>query len=88
MNIDSVNNPNNKFSYNINYALSNLKQFFLDPYIKYKPHKWMFLRKHRKSIRFLRDTGRQELLKRLEMIRKNQELPNDILTNILKNHCN
>jgi len=87
MKIDTINNPDNKFSHNIYFAFSNLKQFFLDPYIKYKPHKWIFLSKHRKAIRFLRDTGRLQLFKRLEMMKLNEELPNDILTTILKNHC-
>ena len=86
MNIDSVNNPKNKFSHNIYFALSNLKEYFFDPYINYKPHKWLFLSKHRKAIRFLRETGRQQLLKRLEIMKENKDFPNDILTTILMSH--
>jgi hypothetical protein len=86
MNIDSVNNPKNKFNDNIYFALSNLTSFLIDPYIKYKPNKWSFLNKHRQAIKFLRDTGREQILKRIEMIKENQELPNDILTTILKSH--
>ena len=58
----------------------------MDPLIKYKPHKWNFLKKHKNAINYLRDTGRNQLLKRLEMIKNNEELPNDILTTILKSH--
>lgn len=86
MNIDSVNNPKNKFNDNIYFALSNLTSFLMDPYIKYKPNKWSFLNKHRQAIKFLRDTGREQILRRIEMFKKNQELPNDILTTILKSH--
>ena len=86
MKIDSVNNPNNKFNDNIYFALSNLTSFLMDPYIQYKPNKWNFLSKHRQAIKFLRNTGREQILNRLEMIKNNQELPNDILTTILKSH--
>jgi hypothetical protein len=58
----------------------------MDPLIKLKPYKWNFLRKHKKAINYLRDTGRNQLLKRLEMIKNNEDLPNDILTTILKSH--
>lgn len=86
MDIDSVNNPNNKFNENIYFALSNIANFLIDPYIKYKPNKWNFLNKHKQSVKFLRDTGRREILKRLEMIKNHEELPKDILTTILDSH--
>ena len=58
----------------------------MDPYIKFKPYKWPFLYKHRQAVRFLRKTGKEQILKRLEMIKNNDELPNDILTTILMCH--
>jgi hypothetical protein len=86
MKIDSINDPKNKFNEHIFHVISNLKKFFFDPLIKFKPHKWGFLIKYSQSVRYLRDTGREQLVKRLEMIKNNQELPNDILTTILKSH--
>jgi hypothetical protein len=56
--------------------------------MKFKPWKKGFLAKHKHSIEYLRETGRNKVLERLEMIKKNQELPNDILTTILKSHGN
>ena len=86
MELDTVNKPNNKFNSNIFHAFSNCKEYLLDPMRKFKPNKWNQIRKHRQSIRYLRETGREQLEKRLEMIKNNQELPNDILTAILKSH--
>lgn len=86
MKIDTVNNPDNKFNEQIFYVISNIKYFFIDPFIKYKPHKWHFLMKHKQAVSYLRKTGRDQLIKRLDMIKNNQELPNDILTTILKSH--
>ena len=86
MKLDTVNNPNNKFNEYIYFSISSLNSFIVDPLIKFKPHKWGFLRKHEQVLNYLRQTGRQQILDRLEMIKKNQELPNDILTNILKSH--
>jgi cholesterol 24(S)-hydroxylase len=86
MELDTVNKPNNKFNSNVFHAFSCCKEYHLDPMIKFKPNKWNHIRKHRESIRYLRETGRQQLQKRLEMIKNGEELPNDILTNILKSH--
>ena len=86
MKLDTVNNPDNKFNEYIFFALSNLKCFFMDPFMKFKPWKRGFLAKHKHAIEYLRETGRDQVLERLEMIKKNRELPNDILTTILKSH--
>jgi hypothetical protein len=86
MKIDSVNDPENKFNEHIFHIISNWRKFFFDPLIKFKHHKWGFLIKYNQSVRYFLDTGRKQLVKRLEMIKNNQELPNDILTTILKSH--
>ena len=86
MPLDSLNNPNNEFNEHIFNTLSNLNTFFMDPYIKYKPHKWYFMWKNRQSIHVIRNIGRKKIMERLEMIKNNQELPNDILTAILQSH--
>jgi hypothetical protein len=51
---------------------------------KFKPHRWSEMREMKKSIRKLRNLGREQILKRLKMIEENQELPNDMLTMFLK----
>ena len=84
MKIDTVNNPTNKFNQCIFFALSNINHFFMDPFFKYKPYNWKLMHENRKAISYLRETGRAQILKRLVMIKKNEELPNDILTTILK----
>lgn len=47
--------------------------------------KWREVREFKKHVRFLRNTGKEKILERIEML-KNQDpnLPNDILTDILK----
>ena len=42
------------------------------------------MKEMKKSIRKLRNLGREQLLKRLKMKEENQELPNDMLTLFLK----
>ena len=88
MKIDTINNPENKFNDYIFFKLSSMKYFLMDPFLKYKPHKMGFIKKHKTAVRYLRETGRTQILKRLEMIKNNEELPNDILTSILKSHGN
>ena len=88
MKIDTINNPENKFNDYIFFTLSSMKYFLMDPFLKYKPHKMGFIKKHKTEVRYLRETGRTQILKRLEMIKNNEELPNDILTSILKSHGN
>jgi cholesterol 24(S)-hydroxylase len=88
MKLDTVNNPEDKFNEYVFESLSGLKHYFVDPLIKLKPHKWSFINKHRHAIRCLRKTGRDQIMERLEMIKKGQELPKDILTTILISHGN
>ena len=54
--------------------------------MKFKPHKWTLIRQHQQFLKYLRQTGRKQIIERLEIIKKNEELPNDILTTILKSH--
>jgi hypothetical protein len=42
------------------------------------------MKEMKKSIRKLRNLGREQLLKRLKMKEENQDLPNDMLTLFLK----
>jgi hypothetical protein len=86
MNLETVNNPENKFNEYIFEALAGTRQYFVDPLIKLKPHKWSFINKHRHAIRCLRKAGRDQIMERLEMIKNDQKLPNDILTTILIHH--
>jgi hypothetical protein len=42
------------------------------------------IRRIKEKINFLRETGRQKLMERIQMMQNQEELPNDILTNVLK----
>jgi hypothetical protein len=46
--------------------------------------KFAKIRNVKEKIKFLRDAGRQKLMERIQIMQNSEELPNDILTNILK----
>jgi hypothetical protein len=62
MKLDTVNNPEDKFNEYVFESLSGLKHYFVDPFIKLKPHKWSFINKHRHANRGLRKTGRNHFI--------------------------
>lgn len=86
MNIDSVNNPNHHFYNDVNLSFNGTMRLIRDPLMKLKPHMWPFILNHRKAIRNVRKLGREQIEKRLEMIKNDEQLPNDILTTILFTH--
>jgi len=86
MNIDSINDPNNMFNVYITKSLGGLADFFFDPFIKFKPHKWPLIWKYRKVVRYLRKVGREQIVARINAIKNGEYLPNDILTTILNSH--
>jgi hypothetical protein len=88
MNIDSINDPNNIFNVYITKSLSGINEYFFDPFIKYKPHKWPSIWRYRQVIRYLRRVGREQIVARINAIKNGDYLPNDILTSILKSHSN
>lgn len=48
------------------------------------PGKWKQLRETRESIRFLRQVGKDWVQRRREALKRGEEVPADILTQILK----
>ena len=86
MNVDSINDPNNMFNVYITKSLAGLSDLFVDPLIKWKPHKWPQIMRYRKVVRYLRQVGREQILNRLNAIKNGDYLPNDILTTILNTH--
>ena len=88
MNIDSINDPNNIFNVYITKSLNGVNEFFFDPFIKLKPHKWPLIWQYRQVIRYLRQVGREQIVARINAIKNGDYLPNDILTTILNTHSN
>lgn len=83
MNIDSINNPENLFNKYITKAISSAVEHAFDPFIQYKPHKWLDLYRFKKAVMYLRKVGREQLMNRIKAMKNNEYLPNDILTTIL-----
>jgi hypothetical protein len=86
MNVDSVNDPTNEFHKNIYASLDGIKYFFYDPLMKYQPYKWPFLYRYNKVLKYLRNLGERQIRDRLEMAKKGEPLPDDILTMILQSN--
>lgn len=86
MQIDSINNPNNEFNVYITKSLAGILDIFFDPFMILKPHKWPFIWEYRKVVRYLRRVGREQITARINAIKNNENLPNDILTTILNSH--
>lgn len=87
MNIDSVNDENTPFNRTITESLKIIEGNLRDPLGNYNPLKLPTKYRLRKMNNFLRGVGKEKILERIEMF-KNQDpnLPDDILTNILKSN--
>ena len=87
MNIDSVNDENTPFNRTITESMKIVEGVLRDPFGNINPLKLPAKYRLRKMIKFLREVGKEKILERIEMF-KNQDpnLPDDILTNILKSN--
>nr|XP_033807542.1 cholesterol 24-hydroxylase [Geotrypetes seraphini] len=55
-----------------------------NPFIKYMPGKWKFVKEVQESVRLLRQTGVECIERRKTSMQNGEEIPMDILTQILK----
>lgn len=87
MNIDSVNDENTPFNRTITESMKIVEGVLRDPLGNFNPLKLPAKYRLRKMNNFLRGVGKEKILERIEMF-KNQDpnLPDDILTNILKSN--
>lgn len=52
--------------------------------LQFMPGKWKQLRETRESVRFLRQVGKEWVQRRREALQRGEDVPADILTQILK----
>nr|QVK45600.1 cytochrome P450 [Brachionus paranguensis] len=86
MQVDTINDPNNELNH---YVYESLKGFYrqtFEPFLAYNPGEWKWLRSYKIIIRKLRDIGKKHIMKRLLYLQNDNYVPDDILTNLLKNH--
>lgn len=53
-------------------------------FLQFMPGKWKQLRETRESVRFLRQVGKEWVQRRREALQRGEDVPADILTQILK----
>nr|UOU03253.1 cytochrome P450 3049B3 [Brachionus rubens] len=83
MELDCINNLDNEFQKNFQIILESINESFKNPFIRFKSHAKFF-----KAIEFIRQTGRVEILKRINSIKDEDYVPHDILSISLANNPN
>jgi cholesterol 24(S)-hydroxylase len=86
MDIDSINNVDSKFSVYITKLTVLLEELVHDPFAKINPFQYHKIKQVGHMIEFLRNAGREKLFERFKSLENGEELPNDILSNILKSY--
>ncbi|CAF0770654.1 unnamed protein product [Brachionus calyciflorus] len=81
MELNSLKNSQNKFSKNIKNILYRINESLKDPFDCFRCHSHFS-----KSISFIRQAGRSEILKRLEEIKNQDYVPHDILSIAIANY--
>jgi hypothetical protein len=85
LNIDSINDTSNRFAEYIKTSLAGVDKCIKNPFFKHNPLNWLYIYRYRRIIRELRKIGRDQINLRIEAIKNNEYVPNDILTTILFN---
>ncbi|XP_048841385.1 cholesterol 24-hydroxylase-like isoform X3 [Brienomyrus brachyistius] len=68
----------------IETCLKGMVHYFRDPMVQLKPWMWGFIKEVKEAVRFLRRTGEECIRERKNAIKNGEEVPKDILTQILK----
>ncbi|XP_064648179.1 cholesterol 24-hydroxylase-like isoform X2 [Lineus longissimus] len=84
LDIDSLNNNKSPFPTSIRLALQGVTSGYKEPFCQYNPWKRKYVMDVRNACEFLRSFGRKIINERLALVEDGVDLPNDILTNILK----
>ncbi|KAM8920828.1 cholesterol 24-hydroxylase-like [Pelodytes ibericus] len=83
MELNSLEDENTPFPQAISFVMKGFVEM-RNPLIEYIPGKQAFIREVKKSITLLRETGRKCIEKRQREIQEGVEVPQDILTQMLK----
>nr|QUF59385.1 cytochrome p450 CYP3049B3 [Brachionus angularis] len=83
MNLDCLNDKENDFNKNISIVLLSIQNLFKNPLCQFLPNK-----KFEKATKFLRQIGKEEILKRINILNDNGYARNDILSIILSSDYN
>ncbi|XP_019613831.1 PREDICTED: cholesterol 24-hydroxylase-like [Branchiostoma belcheri] len=84
MDLNTILDDHTPFPMATYITLSALIQQFRHPFMEYNPFQRDYIRKVREACRLLRKTGHSVLQERQDQIRRGEQLPNDIMTLILK----
>ncbi|KAJ8270017.1 hypothetical protein GJAV_G00109380 [Gymnothorax javanicus] len=84
MDLDLLDNPESPFISAILLCLKGMIHYLRNPLFELYPWNWKFRRDVRLAVQFLRKTGAECIAKRKQEIQNGEEVPKDILTQILK----
>nr|QUF59386.1 cytochrome p450 CYP3049C1 [Brachionus angularis] len=82
--LDTINYPENDFSFNITKSFEAANKCLTDPLFVWNPFNRKEKNKLKSSIKNLREFAKEKILKRLKDIENNEYAPDDILTAIVK----
>ncbi|KAJ8356538.1 hypothetical protein SKAU_G00193320 [Synaphobranchus kaupii] len=84
MELDLLNNTQSPFINAISLCLKGMVQFVRDPLFELYPWNWKFIKDVKLAVKLLRKTGAECIAERKRAIQNGEEVPKDILTQILK----
>nr|AHL88993.1 cytochrome p450 3049B1 [Brachionus koreanus] len=87
MESDSINEDNNLKGY-VFKSLEGFNKILLDPFLKFSISGWSYIKNYRRLLKSLRDLGRCQILKRIESIKDDSYVSDDLITIMLKNNDN
>ncbi|MBN3277412.1 CP46A hydroxylase, partial [Polyodon spathula] len=84
MDLNLLDDSETPFPHAISTCLKGVAQYIRNPYTMYMPWHWKFVKEVRNSAELLRKTGKECIENRKRIIKNGEEVPDDILTQILK----
>jgi hypothetical protein len=69
-----------------NHETKKIKFFRYKNNEKYKPTKWLYIYRYKKLLRELRNVGKEQINKRIQLLKEGAYVPNDLLNSFLKAH--
>ncbi|XP_058847753.1 cholesterol 24-hydroxylase-like isoform X1 [Acipenser ruthenus] len=84
MDLNLLDESKTPFPHAISTCLKGMTQYIQNPYMMYMPWHWKFVKEVEDSAELLRKTGKEYIEKRKRAVKNGEEVPDDILTQILK----
>ncbi|KAK6479027.1 cholesterol 24-hydroxylase-like [Huso huso] len=84
MDLNLLDESETPFPHAISTCLKGMTQYIQNPYMMYMPWHWKFVKEVEDSAELLRKTGKECIEKRKRAVKNGEEVPDDILTQILK----